>query len=116
MKFTALVAVIEDKEEEEAIKVAKEEGAGSVTILHGREIGLKEKKVFFGLTLEENVSVLLFVLPNRVSLKVMRELKSRFQLDSPENIGMAFTLPLSHVVGMDLEEVHKFEDDIRQLL
>ena len=44
MKFTALIAVIQDKDEEEAIKVAKEAGAGSVTIIHGRNIGLKEKK------------------------------------------------------------------------
>ncbi|MCB4753962.1 MAG: transcriptional regulator, partial [Sulfurovum sp.] len=63
MKFTALVAVLEDKHEEDAIEVAKKAGAGSVTILHGKNIGLREKKVFFGLTLEENVSALLFVLP-----------------------------------------------------
>jgi hypothetical protein len=28
---------------------------GSVTILHGKNIGLKEKKVFVGLTLEDNI-------------------------------------------------------------
>jgi len=51
MKFTALVVVVEDREEKRAIKVAKEAGAGSVTILHGRNLGLVEKKIFFGLTL-----------------------------------------------------------------
>ena len=75
MKFTALIVIIEDHKEEEAISVAKEAGAGSVTILHGRNMGLKEKKIFFGLTLEENVSILLFVLPMRVSLKVLRAIK-----------------------------------------
>jgi len=44
MKFTALITIIQDKDEEEAIKVAKEAGAGSVTILHGKNIGLEEKK------------------------------------------------------------------------
>jgi len=39
MKFTALVIMIEDKKEEEVIKVAKDAGAGSVTILHGKSIG-----------------------------------------------------------------------------
>ncbi|MEA3418366.1 MAG: transcriptional regulator [Campylobacterota bacterium] len=116
MKFTALIVVIEDNKEEEAINVAKEAGAGSVTILHGRNLGLKEKKIFFGLTLEENVSILLFVLPVRVSLRVMRAIKKRCDLMSNENSGLAFTLPLSHVVGMDMDEVHKFEDDIRHLL
>ncbi len=113
MKFTALIAVIQDKDEEEAIKVAKEAGAGSVTILHGKNIGLKEKKVFFGLTLEENVSALLFILPRRLSMKVMKALRVSFDLDNPENSGFAFTMPLSHVAGLDTEELHKFEDDIK---
>ncbi len=113
MKFTALVVVIQDSDEEEAIKVAKEAGAGSVTILHGKNIGLKEKKVFFGLTLEENVSALLFILPKRLSLTVMRALREKFDLDNHDNSGFAFTVPLSHVAGLDTEELHKFEDNIK---
>jgi hypothetical protein len=113
MKFIALIAIIQDKDEEEAIKVAKEAGAGSVTIIHGKNIGLEEKKVFFGLTLEENVSVLLFVLPRRLSMKVMKALRKTFDLDNPENSGLAFTLPLTHVAGLDTKELHQFEDNIK---
>ena len=113
MKFIALVAIIQDKDEEAAIKVAKEAGAGSVTILHGKNIGLEEKKVFFGLTLEENVSVLLFVLPRKLSMKVMKALRTTFDLDNHENSGLAFTLSLSHVAGLDTQELHKFEDNIK---
>jgi len=116
MKFTALVTIIQDKYEEEAIKVAKKNGAGGVTIIHGRNIGLEEKKVFFGLTLEENVSILLFVLPKRSSLKVMRALREEFDLDNHENSGMTFSIPLSHVAGLNNEELHKFESDIRNML
>jgi len=116
MKFTALVAVVPDKDEEKAIEVAKEAGAGGVTITHGRNIGLQEKKVFFGLTLEENVSVMFFILPRRTSLKVMRALRANFDLDNPETPGMAFTFPLSHVAGLDKEELHKFEKDVRNML
>ncbi len=116
MKFTALVAVIQDTDEEEAIKVAKEAGAGSVTILHGKNIGLKEKKVFFGLTLEENVSALFFILPRKLSMQVMRALRERFDLDNHENSGYAFTIPLSHVAGLDTEELHTFEDNIKTMI
>lgn len=116
MKFTALIAVIQDKDEEAAIKVAKEFGAGSVTILHGKNIGLEEKKVFFGLTLEENVSALLFVLPRKLSMKVMKALRENFDLDNPEKSGFAFTMPLSHVAGLDVKELHKFEDDIKTMI
>jgi hypothetical protein len=116
MKFTALVVIIEEDKEEQAIQVAKEAGAGSVTILHGRNMGLKEKKIFFGLTLEENVSVLLFVLPVRVSLRVLRAIQKACDMSDTENASMAFTIPLSHVVGLDMAELHKFENDIRHLL
>jgi len=116
VKFTALVAVIQDKDEEEAIKVAKEAGAGSVTIMHGKNIGLEEKKVFFGLTLEENVSVLLFIMPRRVSMRVMQAIRESFDLDNPDNSGLAFTIPLSHVAGLDTKELHKFEHSIRHMI
>ena len=116
MKFTALVAVIQDKDEEEAIKVAKEAGAGSVTIMHGKNIGLEEKKVFFGLTLEENVSVLLFIMPRRVSMRVMQAIRESFDLDNHDNSGLAFTIPLSHVAGLDTKELHKFEHSIRHMI
>jgi hypothetical protein len=116
MKFTALVIIIPDSEEEKAIAIAKEAGAGGVTIFQGKNIGLKEKKVFFGLTLEENVSVLFFVLPRRLSMKVMRSLRKELDMDNPETTSMALTMPLSHVAGLDTEELHHFEQDIKHIL
>lgn len=116
MKFVALITIIPDQEEERAIEVAKKAGAGGVTIIHGRSIGLKEKKVFFGLTLEENVSMLVFVLPRKLSMKVMKALRKAFDLDSHENRSLAFTMPLSHVAGLDNDELHQFEKDIKNIL
>ncbi len=116
MKFTALIAVIQDKDEELAIEVAKKHGAGSVTILHGKNIGLEEKKVFFGLTLEENVSALLFILPRKLSMQVMKSLRKEFDIDNPENVSFVFTMPLSHVAGLNTKELQKFDDDIKCLL
>lgn len=116
MKFVALVTIIPDQDEEKAVEVAKEAGAGGVTIVHGRHIGLKERKVFFGLTLEENVSMLVFVMPRKLSMKVMKALRGAFDLDSHENRSLAFTIPLSHVAGLDNDELHKFEKDIKNIL
>jgi len=116
MKFTVLIAIIPDSDEERAIAIAKDAGAGSTTIIHGRNIGLKEKKVFFGLTLEENVSLMMFVLPRRLSMKVMRSLQKKLDMDNPDTSSMAFTMPLSHVAGLDTEELHHFEEDIKHIL
>jgi len=116
MKFTALIAIIEDKDEEAAIDVAKEAGAGGVTIIHGKNIGLEEKKIFFGLTLEENVSLLLFILPRKLSMKVMKAIRDKLNLEDVTNGGLIFTLPLSHVAGLDIKELHKFENDIKSMI
>ena len=60
--------------------------------------------------------MLLLVLPRRLSMKVMKALREAFDLDNPENSGLAFTLPLTHVVGLDIKELHKFEDNIKTTL
>jgi hypothetical protein len=46
----------------------------------------------------------------------MRALRQEFDLDDPENIGFTFTVPLSHVAGLDTKELHKFEDDVKSML
>ena len=116
MKFVALVAIVGEEREEEAVTLAKEAGAGAVTIFKGRNLGLKEKKIFFGLTLEENVSLLLFILPRKISLLVMKRLKDKLDIDSDENSAITFTVPLGHVAGLNIEELHKFEHEVKNVL
>lgn len=116
MKFTALIAIVQDKDEERAIDIAKEAGAGGVTIIHGKNIGLEEKKIFFGLTLEESVSMLLFILPKRLSLTVMKSLRDRLDMESNKSGNILFTFPLSHVSGLEIDELHKFENNIKKTM
>ena len=117
MRFIALIAIVPDSKEEFSIDVAKKAGAGGVTIFNGKTIGLEEKKVFFGLTLEENVSALLFVLPEKLSMKVFKAFKKELELHNNENAnGMVFTFPLSHLSGMESKEVELFEKEILEEL
>jgi hypothetical protein len=117
VRFIVLCAIVPDSKEEEAIAIAKEAGAGGVTILGGKSIGLEEKKVFFGLTLEENVSVLLFVLPERLSMKVFKAFRKGLGLSNDENAnGMVFTFPLTHLTGMESKEIELFEQEILEEL
>jgi len=114
MQFTILAAIIPDEKEENIIEVAKKAGAGSVTILHGKNIGLKEKKVFFGLTLEENVSILLFILPKKLSISIFKTLKNELETDEKEGEnGIIFTFPLTHLAGIQEEEIELFGEEIK---
>jgi hypothetical protein len=117
LKFVSLVAIVPDSKEEEAIDIAKKAGAGGVTILNGKSIGLEEKKVFFGLTLEENVSLLLFILPQKLSMKVFKAFRKELNLHNDDNSnGMVFTFPLTHLSGMESKEVELFEKEIMEEL
>ncbi len=117
MKFITLVAVVPDSKEEEAIDIAKKAGAGGVTIFNGKTIGLKEKKIFFGLTLEENVSALFFILPEKLSMKVFKAFRKELGLHNEENSnGIVFTFPITHLSGVESREVDLFEKEIMEEL
>ena len=116
MQFVALVAIIPQEEEERGIEIAKNAGAGAVKIINARHIGLEEKKIFFGVTLEEPMSLLLFILPKKLSLKVLKALKEELNIESLENNSLVFTLAIEHIVGINKEELKKFEDEIKSIL
>lgn len=108
MKFAALVAILADDLEEQAIESAREAGAGGVTILDARGIGTREKETFFGLPYEDSQSVLLFVLEQELSARVLERLTRDLELDTHSK-GVVFTLPLEHVAGIDPQQLERFQ-------
>lgn len=115
MKFSVLVAIMAEEMEDKAVKVAREAGAGSVTLMNARGLTSDQKKTFFGLTYEGAQSVLLIVLEKTLSLHVLRSLVRELELDSDPR-GIVFTVPLDHLGGINLREIDQFtrhiEDEI----
>lgn len=122
MKFEALVAIVPEELEETAIETAKTAGAGGVTVVKGRAIGLKEKKIFFGLTLEDNVSLLYFILPRKITMSIFKEIKKMLKLTQEEIAsgesakGLVMTLPITHLAGIDMSEIKLFENEVLDFL
>lgn len=112
MKFAALLAIVADDLEERAIDSAKRAGGGGVTIIDAKGIGAEEKKTFFGLTYEGSQSVLLFILEKKLSVRVLKQLDRDLDLANTSK-GVAFTLPLEHVAGIDPAQIRRFEERIR---
>jgi len=113
MKFSVLITIIREELEDKAIDIARKNGAGGVTILHGTGIGLKEKKIFFGLTFEGRETVLIFILERKIALKVLKALNVELQLEK-EDHGIAFTFPIEHLAGINKEEILKFQQEIEE--
>lgn len=117
MKFNLLCVIVPESKEEDALMHAKEAGAGAVTILKGNHIGLKEKKSFLGLTIEESSSVLVFILPVRLSMRVLKKLKDELHIqNSTSQDGISFVVPVSHVFGISDDEKEKFLADVMKTM
>ncbi|WP_409525259.1 P-II family nitrogen regulator [Nitrincola sp. MINF-07-Sa-05] len=116
MKFSVLVAIVPEDLEQHAIDAARELGSGGVTILSGRGIGNDTKKTFFGLSYDGSQSVLVMVLEKSLSLQVLKAIQAIVMPDETDSKGLVFTLPLEHLGGIDLSQVAKFEQHMKETL
>jgi len=113
MKFSAIVVIAPDELEQVAIERARAAGATGITILHGRGISNHAKKTFFGMTFEGNQTVLLMIVARHVALPVLKEMK-QVLVKQGDSKGIAFTLPIEHLVGIDVDQIAQFEQPLRQ--
>ncbi|MBO6850906.1 MAG: transcriptional regulator [Marinobacter sp.] len=116
MKFSALVAIVPEDLEQTCIDTARDLGAGGVTVMSGRGISNTAKKTFFGLTYDGSQSVLLMVLEKGLSLDVLRGIQRIIMPDDKDSQGLVFTLPLEHLGGIDMTQVEKFEQHLKNSL
>ena len=111
MRFSALIVIASSEYEEKLKKVAKEAGASSATVIQAKGSGHEEKKSFFSLTFEGNQCVLLYILEEKFSRTVLKSIKAYIENDKSDCI--AFTTPISHIVGLNENIIKQFEENIK---
>lgn len=113
MKFSAIVVIAPEELEQQAIDDAKAVGATGITILSGRGIGGEVKKTFFGMTFEGSQSVLLMVVAKHLSMPILKKMQ-QILIEDGKSRGIAFTVPIDHLTGIDMGQVMKFEQHLRE--
>lgn len=113
MKFSAIVVIAPEDLEQQAIDDAKAAGATGITILSGRGIGGETKKTFFGMTFEGSQSVLLMVVAKHLSMPILKKMQQVLVAEGKSR-GIAFTVPIDHLTGLDMGQVMKFEQHLRE--
>ena len=108
MKFSIVVAITPEELEQQAIDAAQQAGAAGITILNGKGIGAKAKKTFFGMTFEGSQSVLLMVVAKSLAEPVLQAMQQLLVRDG-DSRGLAFSLPIEHLTGIDLSQREQFE-------
>ncbi|MBE9397403.1 P-II family nitrogen regulator [Pontibacterium sp. N1Y112] len=101
MHFKLLVVFVEDTKTDQVMKAAREAGAtGATVITNARGEGVKKTKTFFGLSLETQRDVLLFITEEHLSRKILETIAEVAGFDEAPGRGIAIQLDVEDAVGV----------------
>ncbi len=112
MKFKVILASVKPDCSDTVVDAAKEAGATGATIIPARGTGVKEAKTFFGLSLESQTDVIMFLLEEHTVKKVLDAIKTAGEFHKP-GTGIAFVMPVEQVVGLE-SQLGKFKEAVKK--
>lgn len=102
MHFKLIVAFVEAGITDSIMDAARSAGATGATIINNaRGEGLKQSKTFFGLTLETQRDVLLFIVEEHLSRHILEEINKVGQFDEKPGSGIAVQIDVEDAVGVN---------------
>lgn len=100
MKFKVVLASVKPDYTDRVVDSGKAAGATGATIIPGRGTGIREAKSFFGLTLESQTDIILFLLGDHLVEPVLTAIREAGEFHKP-GTGIAFVLPVDQVIGLE---------------
>lgn len=101
MRFKLILVFADDAKSNKIMDAAREAGAtGATVISHARGEGLQKKKTFFGLTLETQRDVLLFLVEEHMSRQILERIAEIGEFDTSPGTGIALQIDVEDAVGI----------------
>jgi nitrogen regulatory protein PII len=101
MHFKLIIAFVEDDKTEAVLEAARHAGATGATIINqARGEGIEQAKTFFGLSLETQRDVLLFLVEEHLSRYILETVSQVGQFESRHGAGIAFQVDIEDAVGV----------------
>ena len=114
MHFKLLIALVEDTKTEDVMNAARHAGATGATIItEARGEGLMEAKTFFGLTLETQRDVLLFLVEEHLSREILETISKTGEFESKPGTGIAFQIDVEDALGVT-HQIQKLTDVVEE--
>lgn len=111
MRFKVVFAPVKTHKTDSVVDAAKDAGATGATIIPARGTGMHEAKTFFGLTLEDQTDIVMFLLEEHIVKPVLEAIKTAGEFDKP-GTGIAFVIPVEETIGLE-SQMEKFLEEIR---
>ncbi|QMV13744.1 P-II family nitrogen regulator [Vibrio spartinae] len=114
MRFKLIVAFVEDGKTDKVLDAARQAGATGATVINNaRGEGLNQKTTFFGLTLEVQKDMVLFVVEEHLSRQILETINEVGEFETESGQGIAFQIDIEDVVGIShqVEKLTKYVED-----
>ena len=101
MHFKLIIALVHDDKTNCVLDAAREAGATGATVINNaRGEGLEPVTTFFGLQLETQRDVLLFLVEEHLSRTILETIESVGCMDEDSGAGIAFQINVEDAVGV----------------
>lgn len=116
MHFKLIIAFVEDSKTDKVMDAARDAGAmGATVISNARGEGMVKCKTFLGLSLETQRDVLLFLVEEHLSRKILETVCKAGSFDDTPGTGIAIQIDVEDAVGVRhqvMELVSRVEDEL----
>ena len=101
MHFKLIIAMVEDQHTDEILAAAREEGATGATVLNqARGEGLSPTKTFLGLSIGNQVDVILMLVEEHLSRHVLEKIAEVGQFDQTPGTSITFQIDVEDAIGV----------------
>jgi len=111
MQFKLIMAFVKPSITDAVVDAMKEAGATGATIIPARGTGIREAKSFFGLSIEDQTDIIVFLVEEHVVENLMKVIQLAGKFSNP-GTGIAFVMPVEHIAGLE-SQMKKFKDQAR---
>ncbi|MDK1025393.1 MAG: P-II family nitrogen regulator [Gammaproteobacteria bacterium] len=116
MHFKMIIVFVEDINTEAVMKAARDAGAtGSTVISHARGEGIESSSTFLGLTLDTLRDVILLLVEEHMSRKILEEIERVGEFDEKPGTGIAFQIDVEDAIGVR-HQISKLSSELEDQL
>ncbi len=111
MRFKVILASVKSDITDKVVDAAKAAGATGATIIPARGTGIREAKTFFGLSLEQQTDIIMFLVEEHALNRIMEAIGEAGEFQKP-GTGIAFAVPVEQVIGLE-SQIERFKQEAR---
>ena len=101
MHFKLIITFVQDNRTDAVMDAAREAGATGATVINNaRGEGLEKSKTFFGLSLETQRDVLMFLVEEHMSRSIIEKISDVAGFERNPGSGIAFQVDVEDAVGV----------------